>query len=131
MIQGRRVGEWLGQHRSAFEAGETQDVSDDGARRPLHRRSPRGNVDGDAGLSGIVQPAGHHALNVEIEVRPLVPEFVRERDFAERNPAARIPTLRASIPVESASRRRSVDEHHAPTVAHGGSTPPGETASQG
>ena len=63
---------------------------------------------------------------MEIEVRPLVPEFVRERDSAERNSAARIPTLRASIPVESASRRPSVDEHHAPTVAHGGSTPPGE-----
>jgi hypothetical protein len=29
------------------------------------------------------------------------------------------------------SRRRSVDEHRAPTAAHGGSTPPGEPASQG
>jgi len=42
-----------------------------------------------------------------------------------------LPGEAGSIPVESASRRRSADEHHAPTVAHGGSNPPGETASQG
>ena len=42
-----------------------------------------------------------------------------------------LPGEAGSIPVESASRRSSVDEHHAPTVADGGSTPPGETASQG
>jgi hypothetical protein len=38
---------------------------------------------------------------------------------------------RVRSPSRASSRRRSVDEHHAPTVAHGGSNPPGETASQG
>ena len=38
---------------------------------------------------------------------------------------------RVRSPSRAPSRRRSVDEHHAPTVAHGGSNPPGETASQG
>ncbi len=42
-----------------------------------------------------------------------------------------LPGEAGSTPVESAPRRSSADEHHAPTVAHGGSTPPGETASQG
>lgn len=38
---------------------------------------------------------------------------------------------RVRSPSRAPTRRRSVDEHHAPTVAHGGSNPPGETASQG
>ena len=42
-----------------------------------------------------------------------------------------LPGEAGSIPVESAPRRRSADEHQAPTLDHGGSTPPGEIASQG
>ena len=106
----------------------------------------------------VVQSAGRPTVNRGTLVRPQPSQLSRPGRPVVRTPVSHIgdagsipargphsrsrtrlatrpgclPGEAGSIPVESApSRRRSVDEHHAPTVAHGGSTPPGETASQG
>ena len=75
----------------------------------------------DSGLShrrrGFESRSGHllrHALGRVWDMRP-----------------GCLPGEAGSIPVESAPRRSSMDERRAPTAGDGGSTPPGETASQG
>ena len=97
----------------------------------------------------VVQPAGRPAVTRSMLVRvqpsqPSRPDRLAGRGCRSLKPATRVrvplgasrsrtrlgmrpgcrPGEAGSIPVESASRRRSVDEHRAPTAAHGGSTPP-------
>ena len=72
----------------------------------------------DAGLShrrrGFESHSGYYALGRVWDMRP-----------------GCLPGEAGSIPVESAPRRSSMDERRAPTAGDGGSTPPGESASQG
>ncbi len=77
-IQGRRVGEWLEQHRSASGERVIRSSRTHGCDRAAASTSP-GEVDGgrervpcDPGSSN---QAGRRALTAEIEVRRLVPEL--------------------------------------------------------